>query len=77
MTEIQSYGGRLSPLAMFYMMVSIIFPALGITFLIVLSTFIQSLGQNYKMIIYGILGLVILFQIVFLGLIKSRRPELI
>ncbi|UCD21077.1 MAG: type II secretion system F family protein [archaeon] len=77
MTEIQAYGGRLSPLAMFYMVISIIFPALGITFLMILSTFIQGLGQNYQLILFGILALVILFQFIFLGMIKSRRPPLI
>lgn len=77
LTEIQAYGGRLSPLAMFYMMVSIIFPALGITFVIVLSTFVKALGQNYTTILIAILGLVILLQFVFLGMIKSRRPPLL
>jgi len=77
LTEIQAYGGSLSPLAMFYMIITIIFPALGITFIVVLSIFVKALGQNYKMLLYAILGLVILMQIVFLGLIKSRRPALI
>lgn len=77
MTEIQAYGGRLSPLAMFYMVISIIFPALGITFIVILSTFIKSLGDNYKVILFVILGMVILLQVVFIGLIKSRRPALI
>ncbi|MEM4703372.1 MAG: type II secretion system F family protein [Candidatus Pacearchaeota archaeon] len=76
-TEIQAYGGRLSPLAMFYMVISIIFPALGITFVVVLSTFVQALGNNYQLIMYVVLGLVVLLQIVFLGMIKSRRPPLI
>jgi len=77
LTEIQAYGGRLSPMAMFYMVVSIIFPALGITFVMILSTFIQGLGDNYQVIIFSILGFVVLLQIVFLGMIKSRRPPLI
>lgn len=76
-TEIQAYGGRLSPTAMFYMVLSIIFPALGITFVVVLSTFVRPLGENYQIIIFSILGFVILMQIVFLGMIKSRRPPLI
>ncbi|MCS7134632.1 MAG: type II secretion system F family protein [Candidatus Pacearchaeota archaeon] len=76
-TEIQAYGGRLSPSTMFYMVFSIIFPALGITFVIVLSTFVRPLGENYKLIIFSILGFVVLFQIIFLGIIKSRRPPLI
>ncbi len=56
LTEIQAYGGKLSPYSMFYMVVAIIFPALAITFVLVLSTFVQALGQNYKMILLVVLG---------------------
>jgi pilus assembly protein TadC len=76
-TEIQAYGGKLAPLSMFYMVIAIIFPALAITFILVLSTFVQALGENYKMILLSVLGMVVLLQIVFLGMIKSGRPPLI
>lgn len=77
LTEIQAYGGKLSPYSMFYMVVAIIFPALAITFVLVLSTFVQVLGQNYKMILGVVLGMVVLMQVMFLGMIKSGRPPLI
>lgn len=77
LTEIQAYGGKLSPYSMFYMVVAIIFPALAITFVLVLSTFVQALGQNYKMILFVVLGMVIFLQIIFLGMIKSGRPPLV
>jgi flagellar protein FlaJ len=76
-TEIQTYGGKLSPLSMFYMVIAIIFPALGITFVLVLSTFIQALGDNYKTILFIIMGGVIFLQVIFLGMIKSGRPPLL
>ncbi|MCX6742307.1 MAG: type II secretion system F family protein [Candidatus Pacearchaeota archaeon] len=76
-TEIQTYGGKLSPLSMFYMVIAIIFPALGITFVLVLSTFVQALGDNYKTILFVIMGTVIFLQIIFLGMIKSGRPPLL
>lgn len=76
-TEIQSYGGKLSPMSMFYMVVAIIFPALSVTFILILSTFLQVLGESYKFILFGVLGLVVLLQIVFLGMIKSGRPPLV
>jgi len=76
-TEIQTYGGKLAPLSMFYMVVAIIFPALAITFILVLSTFVQVLGENYKIILFSVLGMVVLLQILFLGMIKSGRPPLI
>jgi pilus assembly protein TadC len=76
-TEIQSYGGKLSPLSMFYMVVAIIFPALAVTFIVIISTFVKALGQNYKMILYAVMAMVILMQIIFLGMIKSGRPPLV
>ncbi len=76
-TEIQTYGGKLSPLSMFYMVIGIIFPALAITFVLILSTFVQVLGDNYKYVLFSVLGLVIFLQIIFLGMIKSGRPPLI
>jgi len=76
-TEIQTYEGKLAPLSMFYMVVAIIFPALAITFILVLSTFVQVLGENYKIILFSVLGMVVLLQILFLGMIKSGRPPLI
>lgn len=76
-TEIQTYGGKLSPLSMFYMVIAIIFPALAITFILVLSTFVQVLGENYKMILFVVMGIVVLMQIMFLGMIKSGRPPLL
>jgi pilus assembly protein TadC len=76
-TEIQAYGGKLAPLSMFYMVIAIIFPALAVTFILVLSTFVQTLGENYKTILFGVMGMVVLLQIIFLGMIKSGRPPLI
>jgi len=76
-TEIQAYGGKLAPLSMFYMVIAIIFPALAVTFILVLSTFVQALGENYKVILFSVMGMVVLLQIVFLGMIKSGRPPLI
>jgi len=77
LTEIQAYGGKLSPYSMFYMIVAIIFPALGITFVLVLSTFVQALGENYRMVLFVILGMVCFLQVIFLGMIKSGRPPLV
>ena len=76
-TQIQRYGGQLSPLALFYMLIAIIAPSLGITFVIILSSFI-SLGEGTtKAIFYALLIITLFFQIMFLGMIKTRRPTLI
>lgn len=75
--QIQKYGGQLSPLAMFYMLIAVIMPALGITFIIVLSSFVAPSESLVKMIFFGLYGFIVFFQIMFLGLIKSRRPNLL
>ena len=68
------YGSQLSPLAMMYMMLAVIIPSLGITFLIILSSF--SGLPITQTIFWMILAVLIVFQFAFIGLIKSRRPPI-
>ncbi len=72
--SVQDYGKKLNPMAMFYMMVAIIVPSLGVTMLVVLATF---LGLQIKLpillIIAGFLGFI---QFMFLSVIKSSRPSI-
>ena len=75
--QIQTYGSRLSPLAMFYTLIAVIIPALAVTFITVLISFISISEFVSKSIFFGLYGFVILFQIMFLGMIKSRRPSLL
>ena len=75
--QIQSYGSQLNPLAMFYMLIAVIMPALAITFVTVISSFISASPFLTKIILITILVLLILFQIIFLGMIKTRRPNLL
>lgn len=75
--QIQNYGSQLSPLAMFYMLVAVIVPSLSVTFIIILSSFI-SLGEYVtKLLFWGLFVFVVFLQIIFLGVIKSRRPNLL
>ncbi len=76
-TQIQKYGGQLSPLALFYMLIAVIAPSLGTTFIIVLSSFIALGEGTVKIIFYGILIVTIFLQIMFMGMIKARRPTLL
>lgn len=71
---IRSYGSQLNPLALMYMMFTVIMPSLGITFLFIVSTF--SGVEIPKVIFYIILFSISVFQFMFLGLIKSRRPAI-
>lgn len=68
------YGSQLSPLAMMYMMLAVIIPSLGITFLILLSSF--SGLPITKTVFWMILAVLVVFQFAFIGLIKSRRPPI-
>jgi len=71
--DIKNYGSQLNPLALMYMIFAVIFPTLGITFLLVLTSFI-GLGIDVSFILAGILGFLVVFQIMLIGLIKSKRP---
>ena len=75
--QIQNYGSQLSPLAMFYMLAAVIVPSLSVTLIIILSSFIAIPENVTKIIFWAMLVMVIFVQIMFLGLIKSRRPNLL
>jgi flagellar protein FlaJ len=70
---IKKYGAQLNPLALMYMIFCVIFPTLGITFLLVISSFI-GIGIDIQYLLLGILGFLVMFQFMLIGLIKSRRP---
>ncbi len=71
---VNEYGKKLNPLAMFYMMISIIIPSLGITMLVILATF---MGLNITMPFFILIAMVIgLVQFMFLSMVKSARPPI-
>ncbi|MEA3248194.1 MAG: type II secretion system F family protein [Nanoarchaeota archaeon] len=77
MIQIQNYGNQLNPLVMMYMLVSVIVPALSVSFITVIASMI-GLEENLTIGIFlGLFVFVLLFQIIFLGLIKSKRPSLL
>jgi len=71
---IRRYGSQLNPLAMMYMMLGIILPSLGITFLVIISSFSGIAVTEYMFI--GLLLALIMFQFSFVGIVKSRRPAI-
>lgn len=75
--QIEKYGSQLRPFAMFYMMGAVIMPALGITFLLVIASFVKMDEFMVKLIFWGLLGIVLFFQIIFTGIVKSKRPSLL
>ncbi|RLJ08903.1 MAG: hypothetical protein DRP13_01710 [Candidatus Aenigmatarchaeota archaeon] len=70
---IKQYGAQLNPLTLMYMIFAVIFPTLGITFILVISSFI-GIGIDVRFILMGILGFLLMFQFMIIGLIKSKRP---
>jgi flagellar protein FlaJ len=77
MIQIQNYGNKLNPLIMMYMLISVIVPALSVSFMTVVASMI-GLEKNLTMGLFiGLFVFVTVFQIMFLGMIKSRRPSLL
>jgi flagellar protein FlaJ len=70
---IKKYGSQLNPMTLMYMIFAVIFPTLGITFLLILSSFV-GIGVDLNLVLIGILLFLLLFQFMIIGLIKSKRP---
>ena len=71
---IRKYGQELNPYTMMYMLVAVIMPSLGITFLIIMSSFSGIVIP--KLLFPAIIVGLVLFQIFYMGLIKTKRPAL-
>ena len=72
--EVNKYGRKLNPLAMFYMIIAVILPSLGITMLIILSSFVEfELDLTILLVIASVLGFV---QFMFLSIVKFSRPSI-
>lgn len=71
--QVKRYGKELNPYVLMYLMIAVIVPSLGVTFMIVLSTF-TGMGIG-KFMFFQIIAGLILFQIFFLNFVKSKRPE--
>ncbi len=70
--QIRKYGQELSPWTMMYLLGAVIFPSLGVTMLIVLTTFINTpLPDNLFLLLSIFLAG---FQVFFMHLVSSRRP---
>jgi len=75
--QIQDYGSRLNPLIVMYMLITVIIPTLSITFLTIISSMV-SLPKTMASLLFIVLFVFVVFaQIMFLGLIRSKRPSLL
>ena len=72
MIEIKQYGRKLNPMAMFYMVLAVVIPSLGISLLIILSTLINfTMTLPLLLVVAIVVGFV---QFMFISIIKSSRP---
>ncbi len=69
---VRKYGQELNPFTMMYMLIAVILPSLGITFLIIFSSFSGIVMP--KFIFPVILLSLALFQFFYMGIIKTKRP---
>ncbi len=72
MIKVKEYGRKLNPIAMFYMMIAVILPTLGVTMVIILSNFISMDIDRTTLSVFAVaLGFM---QFMFVQMIKSSRP---
>lgn len=72
--EIQRYGKKLNSIVMFYMLVAIVVPSLGITLFSIIASLV---ALNIDMGIFGlVLAMLLLIQIMFIAVFRSIRPNL-
>jgi len=72
--EIERYGNSLKTLSLVYLMMGVIIPALGLTFLIVIGSFPKMNISEFMF--WAMLGALVLGEFMFVGMLKSTRPNL-
>ncbi len=74
--QLKAYGQKLNPLVMFYMIFGVIMPSLGVTFLIMLLSFVGTgLALSGPGILAAIFALVTITQFMFLTVVETSRPS--
>ncbi|MCW1301925.1 MAG: type II secretion system F family protein [Candidatus Parvarchaeota archaeon] len=70
-SDMQAYAGELTPLSMGYMLIAVVVPSLGMSVFLILGSMARL---NVSLVIYIIPPMLIVFEVLFIGLVKSRRP---
>jgi len=73
--KIKAYGQELNLWGLIYMMLAIVAPSMGVTLVIILSSFIGT-GFVTERLFWLILVGLIVFQSLFITYVKSRRPDI-
>jgi len=73
--KIRAYGQSMNLWGLLYMLMVIVLPSQGITLLIVLTSLVDIFSRIDKNFVFGgILIFMFIFQFLFIGYIKNRRP---
>jgi flagellar protein FlaJ len=75
--KITSYSQELGLWSLIYMIFVIVLPSMGVTLLLILSSFLGSKTDPgmIQAIFWIILGGVIFFQFIFISIIRNKRPD--
>lgn len=69
---VNDYSKKLNPVAMFYMIIAVIFPSIGFMILVVITSFIGfQLDLSLLFVIVAFIGFI---QFMFISMIKTMRP---
>jgi len=75
MLKVKEYGQKMNPIIMFYLIVAVIFPTLGMTFIMILFSFISK-GVTFPLYYLILVSIGIgLLQFLFLAYVESSRPR--
>ncbi len=72
-SDMKTYAAELTPLSMAYMLVSVVLPSLGMSVFVILGSLSHF---NVIIVIYLVPPFLLMFQVMFMGMVGSRRPAI-
>ena len=73
--QIRAYAQELNLWGLIYMMAAVVVPSMGVTLLVILSSFMGGQYINERLFWIILAGLIV-FQVVFISFIRSKRPSI-
>jgi Flp pilus assembly protein TadB len=73
--EIQRYGKKLNSLTMFYMLMAIILPSLGMTMAVIILSMMPDMGDLSGALFWFFGILLVVIQVIFITTFKGARPN--
>jgi len=74
MVEIQKYGKKLNSLALFYMLLAVVIPSLGVAMFVVIGSLIGFFrADNSKAVFIAVVVFLVIIQFVFISIFKTAR----